>query len=421
MGNRFLSVKLEDNKQSFWQLAFIQGAAYGGIPALILGGRFATEHGIKSAILSIFIGNIILWLIGLAVIGMTSQLKINTIQNFERYIGKFSATAGAIFLIISIPLWYGVQLKLCTNQIESLNEFFPFLDTSGSLKIGAALGFLSAIIALKGIKLIKWVCIFSFPIIFISVGVVFFNITYDSQLVGKWEIKLNPIMQVIFFYLIGNINLPTFFRHAKSKADAFMGISLTFFIWTLLQFSTIFINIKSPSESLVNNINAIDNKILVSFCILLLIVLSCVCVNLFNIYITAATWEYFFPKLSGAKEFVIIGLIGTTIYGFFQLSRPMMFLLNQLDGMIACIGIVVILNFLTSVIVRHRPRSFEKVVSTLCWVFGSVVIFIKLLSGRIKPTDAMMQGIGVTIFAFLICIFIEEVTWSAKVLLKKKS
>lgn len=149
-----MNVKLKDSGQKFWQLAMIQGASFGGIPVLMLGGIFATNYGIKSAILTIFIANILLWLIGLAIVGMSSTTRSNAVQNFEHYLGKFSASAGALFLIVSFILWFGVQLQVCTEQLKPLLLFFSFPSSSTSLRIGASLGFFVAILSLKGIKLI---------------------------------------------------------------------------------------------------------------------------------------------------------------------------------------------------------------------------------------------------------------------------
>ena len=49
-----------DINQNFWQLACIQSASI-GLPGMLVGGQIAKEYGAGTAIISLCIGNLILW------------------------------------------------------------------------------------------------------------------------------------------------------------------------------------------------------------------------------------------------------------------------------------------------------------------------------------------------------------------------
>jgi hypothetical protein len=84
------------HNQNFYQLAAIQSVSL-GLPAFITGKFLAHSLGTGVAICSIFVGNIILWLVGLTVISTIYQERTNAIQNINGYIGK---VGGLLFALI---------------------------------------------------------------------------------------------------------------------------------------------------------------------------------------------------------------------------------------------------------------------------------------------------------------------------------
>src|SRR5262245_60579967 len=92
---------IPDCRQNFWQLASIQGAAQSSLPGILLGGILSRKYGAYTAILSICIGNLILWIMGLGVISMAVRERKNAIQNTARFLGKGGRIFMALVLIVA--------------------------------------------------------------------------------------------------------------------------------------------------------------------------------------------------------------------------------------------------------------------------------------------------------------------------------
>ena len=69
----------KSDSQNFWQLASIQASAM-GLPVMLVGGQIAAKTGPGIAVRSIFLANLILWLIDLAITSMSAE-KQNDIES----------------------------------------------------------------------------------------------------------------------------------------------------------------------------------------------------------------------------------------------------------------------------------------------------------------------------------------------------
>jgi hypothetical protein len=140
--------------------------------------------------------------------------------------------------------------------------------------------------------------------------------------------------------------------------------------------------------------------------------LTALCSNLLNIYLASACYETFIPKFEGAKGYAIMGLLGTSAYTFFQISSPIEFLNHLFNNYIAVLGVVLLIAVLSRLIIRHRPRKFEKIINVIGWLVGCC--FSTFLV--IRNPDAGMHELLISMSAsglFFLCVFfLEETVWS---------
>lgn len=394
---------ITDINQNFWQLACIQSTAL-GIPSILVGSQLAKEYGSNVAIPSVFIGNLLLWMMGLGIISMTFKDRQNAMENVKSYLGKSGGIIASLILVLAFVTWYVTHIDATTSAISEI------FDTHNHLKIkigGVILGVTISLLSMGGIRLIKRICVISFPLIWLFIIYKFFISKNLLPFEGKWGLSFFAIITSASINLPGIINLPTFFRHAHSKADAYLALTLTVVFTSLFEISSIFLNSMNSQELFITKQaqGSINFGLMIA---LTFILLSVICSNLVNIYFASAGWEMIMPHRWSSKEYAIVGLLGTAVYYF---SPPMEFLRNATDISIWILGYVLLITFLAGMVIKHRSL-LEKAASNFCWYFGVIVGLTFLLKGKMDTNHALIAGISMSTILFLVIAFARETIWS---------
>lgn len=395
-----------DHHQNFWHLACIQSASL-GIPGILIGGYLARRYGTGAAITSVIIGNLILWMVGLGIISMTGTGRDNALQNVKHYLGKVGSISAALFLILAFISWYILQLNTANAALSHI-----LMHRDPTLRFGAGLGALIALISIGGIQTIKKYCVIVFPflLIFVICSIGFYAPKFHLN--SKWDFSFLGIISVISITLPGIVNLPTFFRHSRSHYDSYLGLSLMIFFTIIFQIYPIVVGFYDIESIVAPNY-------FLALVLSLFIFLSLVAVNLVNIYFASAGWEMIFPHHKSNKEFVIVGLLGTLAYTFLQISSPMQFLLDMAENFIASLGIILLIAFLVKTFAQHRPRPMEKFLNLTCWFFGGIVGTIFSSMTDVDSSRTLVISISASCILFACIIYVEETYWSAKKILTR--
>ncbi len=399
--------------QKYYHLACIQSASI-GLPGILIGSHLANQYDPGIAICSIIVGNLILWLIGLGIISMAYQDRINAVENIKNYIGKTGGILIALVLLFAFLAWYALQIN---HTIDTLGKLIHSNDQTSkniSIRIGAGFGFLTALLAIGGIKLLKRITLICLPLFIIYHFYSIFSSDY-SLASWTWSLSFPAIMITVLLLLPGIINLPTFFRHAHSRADSYLGLIFMTIFNTFLECSAIWIDFgqKLPAKDHLHYVTLYITPILI-------IILLLTCNNLMNIYFASACYETFIPHFSGTKGHAIMGLLGTAVYTFVQISPPIEFMVDLLNCYISNIGLVLLISFLIRVFIRHRPRRKEKLITLSSWIVGSMFgTLLKIQNPLDEIHFILAGGIASTLF-FLFVIFIEEAVWSCNKIISSK-
>lgn len=406
---------LPDQHQNFWQLTCIQSASQ-SIPGILIGGVLAQQYNASIAITSICIGNLILWFIGLGVISMASKERKNAIENVRGYLGKGGGILMALILMCAFLSWYILDIQA---SIEALSPLFNVEKGKGTIKLGIMFGVLIAFLSMGGIKLIKWICVVSFPFVLMSI---FYGIFQSKSLglIDSWEFSIYPILGIVSLTLPAMVNLPTFFRHSNSRSDSILALTLFTIFGGIFQMSSVFTGMTNPSEILTTygHVSGITTYVVI---FATAIVLLLICLNLVNIYFASAGLEEIVPSLAGPKGYLLVGVLGTAVYAFLHKPDRMIFLENLADNFIANLGIILLASYLVTVIVKHRPRFFEKSLSFTCWFVGSMIAVAMQLYNTQNPSYALLGGICGTVLTLLLILFIEEAVWSMRKVKKART
>lgn len=387
-----------------------------GISVFSIGGFLSNSYGVGVVINSILIGNFFLWLIGLGIIAMSQHGRSNSIQNVKHYLGAPGAFFAAVVLVVAFLTWFTVQTESTIKAIEThLSPYFAISDAS-KLRIGVPAGLFVSLIATGGLKWIRRIVLSGAPILITYMIYAIFTRDNNITVRGTWGLNFAPVIIILSSTLAGIVNLPTFYRHSKSKADSFFSLTVITILVSAFECFSIWAGISNYQDFFLPNGSLVGFDAIFT---LVFILLSLVMSNLVNIYFATAGLHAFFPrKPIGAKELIILGLLGTGFYSFIQVSKVMEFLIHTANNFLASLGVVLICAFIISVIVKHRPRPFEKYVSNFCWLLGCASSLIIQIQYPDHPSKSFLAGIVASTVAFLVIAFIEETIWSISTLPK---
>ncbi len=373
---------LTDTKQSFWHLSAIQLTSLISIPVLSTSLVLIQKNSFLDALATIILSNLILWIIRYAIIKMSYNKRKSAIDLAKEYLGEWgSRLAGLVFLVSAI-LWFNRQAEFSSRSLLYLWPFNegPKIDLYTQYSI--IVGCLSTIFCAFGIKLIKWLSLISFPCLLASFISIFAIIPHNIPFQKFSGVSISGLVLILGVNLALTVDLPTFFRHSRSKQDTFKALTLIQLISLILSVCALYfgsIIIENPELIVqIKNINS-HKHLLSKISLPILILISTICANVFNIYACSVGWEVLVPKrfskfLLGSKEYAILGLSLTAIF-----ISPLK--INHLDAPIEWIDnaevslcFVFIVGWIIRVLQKRRPILFEKCIYVSSWI-ASMIIF----------------------------------------------
>ena len=391
--------------QTWFHISSIQSAGL-GLAMMVIGKQLAQTYTLSIAIGSILLGNLILWLIGMAMISMAFEGRWSAIQNARNYLGNWGALFMGLVLLISFLDWYVLETNF---SVPTLAVYWNISEQSSIVRLGAGLGLLTALLAIGGIRLIKWFCVGALPFL-IAYCIYAIAISDVAVKIDGLDLSVTAVIVVVLALLPGTINYATFFRHAKSKADGYLALTVLAVMSWFFQMATFWMDF-TPNWALIYEGS---HGLLFTIGTVGFALVSLVCINLVNIYFASACWESLAPRFEGAKGYAIIGLLGTAAYVFFQIYQPMRFVEDLANCYLSSLGVVLLIAFLVRIVVRHRPRPWEKAVNGVCWFVGCVVATPMLWMRPEDGVTPLMAGLAASGGLFLLIIFVEENLWAMR-------
>ena len=401
-----------EHNQNFFQLGTIQGAAV-GLPGILFGGFLGAKYGSGVALCSLLAGNLVLWLIGLTIISMVFQSKINAVENIKNYLGKTGVSFAVGFLVLVFLAWFALQLNSSMSLLSFSLECISITKPGTVIFLGAFLGLVTAILSIGGIQLLKWVCVASAPLLVLLELWIFSRSTSNLSL-SSFGFSASAFIAAVLLFLPGLINLPTFFRYSRSKADSCLGITLMMVYYTFFECTGIWIHLGEQFRSLS------CNSFFVPLFLSVFLVALLFCGNLLNIYFSSACYENFLPRYSGTMGRFIMGILGTLAYVLIQIPSSIAVLIDLLNAYLAILGVVLMIAFLIRIIVKHRPRPKEELINTVVWLLGCFFVTMLKIQDGDNEKHFLLSGIGFVFLVFLLVIYVEETIWSTQKILSKK-
>ncbi len=384
-----------DKSQRWWHLSSIQLA--GGIisvPILSIGSAIFYAHGIGNAILSILLGNAFVYLLSLLMIAMSSNMRLNAVENASQFIGKPASRFFAFLILITMTGWTALQLSSGTKFLQ----FYPFLT---NLSTGSVAGVLASLILLFGIRGLKTLSLIAIlPLLFSLIMTVLLLDPSEKHLSATLDHNLFELSG-LSFVISGGVSaiadFPTFFRHSKSKTDSFIALTLSFLVIVSIQLigvslAQIFIFDKDSLYKLISE-NTMGSFSLASFIFISMIGSAC-----WNIYATSVGWESLFPIFKDRTEYAVIGLVATVLMNYNIMTESFVYLTTFFDTMISALIGVMVVSFL-----YHREKD-HILLPNASWLIatciGLAAYFNIFLSRKMCIFTSLIAGLLITTLLF---------------------
>jgi purine-cytosine permease-like protein len=364
--------------QNWWTLSTIQIGGVICLPVIMIGQTLSQHYGFMAAVISILIGNAILLLLGLVTVKMSHSNRKTTMENAGDYFGEKGASFFALAMIISLVGWFGIQLNMMSLGVLDLLSVKEARE-SWLLILNLGLGGLITYVALNGIKNIGILANVSLPFLLLTLGYAIYTVDPKYAVLNESPtFSIGGTSLVIALAIAFVVDLPTYYRFAKSAKDGLISISLIFvLVLPLLEIIGVYLTTGNADGNILEVLKR-ENAVLWNSWIALFLILAGWTTNNLNLYSAAICLQSIFKEMSEKKATLWIGLAGTFL-SCYDLLNHLELVLDVVGIFIASMGSVVITRylFLEYYGLQLSSRSYSSCMAA--WTLGIAVGFISIL------------------------------------------
>lgn len=375
---------LPDTNQSSTDLSAIQLTSLVSIPVLSTSLYLIKTTSFSNSLVTILLSHTILLFIRRILVAMSYRDRKSAIDLAKDYLGKWGSRLAGLVFLISAVLWFIRQADFSSKELMHLWPLRESPDIDPYTQYSIIIGSLSTIFCAFGIKSIKWLSLVSFPILFISFIISFLSLPHNLSFQNFTGISISGLVLILGVNLALSVDLPTFFRHSRTIKQAKTSLYIIYAFSLILSICGLYfyeIIINSP-ELVIESSNIINYKVLVrNLLIPLIILVSTVCSNVFNIYACSVGWEVLVPKrlseiLLGSKEYAILGLSLTAIFiSPFKINN-LEIPIERIDNTEVVLCLVFVGAWFNKSVLKIIPENFERFIYTLVWITAIIVSYL---------------------------------------------
>lgn len=392
-------------KQNWWQLASIQMGGVICLPLLMIGYEIAKFSHPMTAFFSIIWGNLLLFALSL-VSGMLSVRKRNvTAQNALTYFGNYGRIFFAAVMTCSLLGWFAVQAQSVGGNLSSLIAEFQDVHLRDRDLWKEVFSFViaAAVItgAFYGVEMLSRIAMYCLPIMVIAIGyyIVQAN-TFSFEHIPLYSLWSGQAVSLILaFNIVGTIDLPTYYRHARRFRDTVFSSILVYLITIpVIEYLGACLYYSSSASTIHEALNDISSSGW-EFLAILFVPLAGWTTNNLNLYSAAKSLRVLYKKFNYPQAVGIAGLIGLFLMAVPMIDR-IAILLIIMGIFVVSMGATILAAFMFEV--YGVQPNFK--LSWLAWSCGVIFGLIELTYGQMG-TGAIVLDAG--IIASLIIVIVN--------------
>jgi cytosine permease len=395
-------IPLKDTGQSWWQLSVIQLAGWISLPTLATSILLLQKNSFLGAILTIIVGNAILWFIRLGIVSMSHNKRQSTLDVSRDYLGNLGSYFIAVLLLLSTLIWFLVQTSVASSTITHLVDFQENTIINRSVQVSVLLGLVSTFLCMEGIILLRRLSTIAFPLIVLCYCLIFFSMSSEAPLKNDHPLSLNGLTLILATNLGVSSDLPTFFRHSKSWNDSVKALIVIQLVSIGLAIASLYFGSLILKGFAINEhfVLSFDSKSLY-YGLIGFIFFSVIVANVANVYSASVGWEAIAPKsLVGRKEYLILGLGLTIIYILFSNLFSLDFLMDLSEIALVFLCIILIGGYLISKWLGP-PKKTLQITYFISWILAILSFLFHHKAPSLSPlllgTIVMIVIIGIVL------------------------
>lgn len=390
------NIKLPDTKQTSWQLSAIQLTGVTSLPVLATSIIILQYSSFSSAIITLVIGNILLWLIRLGIMAMSFRGRKSTLDISKDFVGRIGSYPIAIVLLASTLAWFVAQTTIASNALTYLLPIDEGPQINLFIQMSVILGIISTLLCMEGIVVLRWLSILTLPILLFAFLCVLIEAPKGVHHIVDSKLSLAGLPLVIGTSLGVTADLPTFFRHSRSWKDSFRALIIIQIISLALGIGGLFLgSVIEPWFGVKEASNFALNGPMLRASLIALVFFSAIATNVANVYSASVGWELVAPALAGRKEYLILGLGLTTIFILVANVVSMDFLIELTDSALVNLCLILILGYIISRIKKQKPKSFEKASYFIGWLLATAFNFLQYSHILLPKFSPLLAAIAI--------------------------
>lgn len=342
-------------QQNWKQLASIQIGGVICLPMVLIGHTLSQTYGWASACSAIVLGNLGLLGLALLIFQMSYPSRLSTVEQAKAYFGPAGTKLFALAMVVSMTGWFAIQLNVMSMGLMDL------INGDATVWSNLIFGCLITWMALFGIRAINWLANLSLPLLIFTLAYACWA-SPDKEPNSPMPYSLGGISLVLAAAIAAVIDIPTYFRHARTVNHGRLGLLFTFGLaLPLIEIVGAYLASQGSEglllASLKNSFNPLWNGWIALF-----LILAGWTTNNTNLYSAAISLKTLIPSWDETKRIMAIGLIGTVL-STADLLHHLELTLSVLGLMVASISAVMLACFLVnSPLSSHRRHLAASIV-----------------------------------------------------------
>lgn len=382
------------DQQNWWQISTIQIGSVICLPVFMIGYTLSQNYGFISAVVSILVGNAILLLLGMTTAKMSHSNRKTTMENAELYFGSKGILFFAFTMMLSLLGWFGIQLNMMSLGVIDLLSIHENKE-NWLLGLNLALGGLMTFVALQGIRGVTFLANLSMPLLLLTIGYAAYTVE-PSEIKNSTPFSLGGTSMVIALAIAMVIDLPTYYRFAKTAKDGLLSIALIFgVVLPLLEIVGVYLSTGNQSGNILDVLKR-DNSTLWNLWIAAFLILAGWTTNNVNLYSSSKCLQSIVKNLSEQKSVLFVGVMGT-FSSCFNLLEHLEIVLDIMGVLIASMGSVVLTRYLGMQHFDTKPSFSEYSICLKAWTAGIAIGFIGMLGYSLTAIALLDAVLGASL------------------------
>ena len=351
------------------QLASLEVGGAICLPVIMVGHALCMKYGLHSALLGIIAGNVVLLLLGFISAHISVRKRKSTPENARDYFGMRGVKLFAAVLLLCKLCWFALQLRVMS---QSFLEMVGGSSPTKMILCNVVFGALIIGLARYGLKALSFLSSASIPLMIATLAMATFGVSNHagSQSVIAGPITVEAVSVAIAAAITAVIDMPTYFRLARSKKDAYIAVLLLFGLaLPLIEGVGLFLAFRNPQETIVATF--LGGNVLWNIWVTLFFILAAWTTNNTNLYSATVCADALKGGIAEPKRVLLLGVVAMALSMAPFLASFTTVLQIMGIGVGAMGGVLLMLGL-------RCDRLKKNTIPILCWGIGATLGFLSL-------------------------------------------